>query len=222
MREAAERWPVWWDAELFGPPHREAELPILEELRDGLRRMKLVRRRARVLYATPLGRDLAADSDRLLRVLAADLGRGDPFTESVAAAMTDKLAAEGPCEHDDLVVSAFQEVGNGGWRDPDGDPPTERDISSVVTEVICRGEGYGVIARRPDSAGSRFRHGLLALTDGATVALGRGGDNSPGKTVLVFDVELRHRLLLQAHGFEGLVSVQVEIKSDGSAITQRP
>ena len=92
VREAAERWPVWWDAELFEPPHREAELPMLEELRDGLRRMKLVRRRARVLYATPLGRDLAADSDRLLRVLAADLGRGDPFTESVAAAMTDKLA----------------------------------------------------------------------------------------------------------------------------------
>lgn len=25
VRAAAERWPGWWDAELFGPPHREAE-----------------------------------------------------------------------------------------------------------------------------------------------------------------------------------------------------
>ncbi len=26
VREAAERWPHWWHAELFGPPHREADL----------------------------------------------------------------------------------------------------------------------------------------------------------------------------------------------------
>lgn len=23
VREVAERWPSWWEADLFGPPHRE-------------------------------------------------------------------------------------------------------------------------------------------------------------------------------------------------------
>jgi hypothetical protein len=29
VREAALRWPDWWNAELFGPPHREADLAVL-------------------------------------------------------------------------------------------------------------------------------------------------------------------------------------------------
>src|SRR2546425_6748320 len=35
VREAAERWPHWWDAELFGPPHPEADVPVLQALHDG-------------------------------------------------------------------------------------------------------------------------------------------------------------------------------------------
>lgn len=34
VREAAERWPGWWDADLFGVPHREADLRVLGELRE--------------------------------------------------------------------------------------------------------------------------------------------------------------------------------------------
>jgi hypothetical protein len=51
VREAAERWPDWWDAELFGAPHREADLAVLSALHEGLRRLRLVRRRGRWLYA---------------------------------------------------------------------------------------------------------------------------------------------------------------------------
>jgi hypothetical protein len=29
VREAAEHWPHWWRHELFGPPHRESDLPVL-------------------------------------------------------------------------------------------------------------------------------------------------------------------------------------------------
>ena len=53
VREIAERWPDWWNAELFGPPHREMDMPLLEELRQGLRRRRLVRRRGRKLIVRP-------------------------------------------------------------------------------------------------------------------------------------------------------------------------
>ena len=84
VREVAERLAGWWKAELFGPPHREADLAVLGALHDGLRRLRLVRRRGRVLHATARGRVLAGDPAALLEALAGDLGGSDPFTEMVA------------------------------------------------------------------------------------------------------------------------------------------
>ena len=84
VREIAERWPDWWNAELFGPPHREMDMPLLEALREGLKRRRLVRRRGRKLLITPRGRKLAADPIALLYELGLDLGGGDPFTAMVA------------------------------------------------------------------------------------------------------------------------------------------
>jgi hypothetical protein len=133
VREAADRWPGWWNAELFGPPHREADLAVLEALHDGLRRLKLVRRRARKLHTTARGRELAGDAAALLRVLIADLGGGDPFTEAVAAAVTGKLAAGAPCEHDDLVASALRETRAQGGRTPMAmHPPSATSRGSSV------------------------------------------------------------------------------------------
>ena len=40
--EAAERWPDWWNAELFGPPHREMDMALFEALREGLRLLRAV------------------------------------------------------------------------------------------------------------------------------------------------------------------------------------
>jgi hypothetical protein len=45
VREAAERWSGWWNAELFGVPHREADMALVGEPREGLLRKRLVRRR---------------------------------------------------------------------------------------------------------------------------------------------------------------------------------
>jgi hypothetical protein len=42
VRDVALRWPEWWNAELFGPPHRESDLAVLGALHEGLRRLKLM------------------------------------------------------------------------------------------------------------------------------------------------------------------------------------
>ncbi|MDP9272297.1 MAG: plasmid pRiA4b ORF-3 family protein, partial [Chloroflexota bacterium] len=190
VREAAERWPHWWSAELFGPPHREADLAVLGALHDGLRRLRLVRRRARTLYTTGRGKELLDDPAALLNVLIADLGAGDPFTETVAAAAIDTLAAGAQCDHDGLVATALSRARRGGWRDPDGLAPTDRTVSWVVSAVLCRGEAYGVIARRPDPTQSRFGRGSIALSDAGRLALGLDQAGSAGMAVLVFDAEL--------------------------------
>jgi hypothetical protein len=44
VREVAERWPGWWDPELFGAPDREDDLALLCELHGLLRGLRLVRR----------------------------------------------------------------------------------------------------------------------------------------------------------------------------------
>src|SRR6266550_3316212 len=95
VREAAERWPGWWDAELFGPPHREVDLAVLNALHDGLRRLGLVRRRGRRLHTTVRGRELADQPARLLEAFAGDLGAGDLFTAAVADSMIGVLRAHG-------------------------------------------------------------------------------------------------------------------------------
>jgi hypothetical protein len=74
-----------WNADLFGPPHREADLRVLAALREGLLRSKLMRRRGQKLYATPLGRELATRPALLINKRLADLGVADPFTEMIAA-----------------------------------------------------------------------------------------------------------------------------------------
>lgn len=104
VREAAERWPGWWNAELFGPPQREADVRVLEAVHDGLKRLRLVRRRGRVLHATARGRQLAADPRALLQALAEDLGGGDPFSEMVAVEVIDQLRAHEHREHDRLAA----------------------------------------------------------------------------------------------------------------------
>jgi hypothetical protein len=191
VREAAERWPGWWDAELFGPPHREADLAVLGALHDGLRRLKLMRRRSRKLYTTPRGRKLVGDDAELLRVLIADLSGGDEFATMVAAVVLDKLATGAQLEHDDLARPALARARRERWQDGDGQLPGEREVSWVLSEVLWRGEAYGVIGRFPQDGESRFRRSQIVLTAAASVVLGARDERpSAGAIVLVFDAEL--------------------------------
>jgi hypothetical protein len=190
VREAAERWPHWWDAELFGPPHREAEVPVLEALHDGLRRLRLVRRRGRTLHASARGRALAADPARLLDELASDLGGGDAFTEMLAESVIDTLAAQTSVEHDELVTPALYAARRGGWRDPAGNVPDERDVSWVVSEVLCRGEAYGLIERNRDPGEPRGLGYRISLSAAAAHALPDATGDADAAIALIFYAEL--------------------------------
>jgi len=190
VREAAERWPGWWKAELFGPPHREADLAVLEALHDGLRRLRLVRRRGRVLHATARGRVLAGDPAALLEALASDLGGGDPFTEMVAGEVIATLEARGACDHDQLVAPAVRAAHRGGWRDPAGNAPDEREVSWIVSEILCRGEAYGLIERERFAVGLSGSANGISLSAAARLVLGADRSDTGAMTALVFDARL--------------------------------
>jgi Plasmid pRiA4b ORF-3-like protein len=189
VREAAERWPDWWNAELFGVPHREADMALLEELREGLLRKRLVRRRGSKLLATAKGRKLLDDPIAMLYELALDLGGGDLFTSMVANVVVDGLEENAPCTHDELVVLAH-EASQWGWRDPDGNPPSERGVSWVVGDVLCRGEAYGLIERKPDPEKPHRWRELISLSQAARFVLGRDRSEIAGRSVFVFEAEL--------------------------------
>lgn len=194
VREAAERWPHWWHAELFGPPHREADLRPLGLLHAGLKRQRLLRRRGQRLHATKRGIALAEDPAALLDASIADLGGGDEFGEVVAGAIVAALRGRGARSPEDLSVEAADVVLRDGWRDPDGMPPHAGGLRADVYEVLWRGEAYGVFVAAPDpepeapSWRTRFD-----LSDGARDLLGlpaeaeASGDLAPA---LIFEAEL--------------------------------
>ena len=156
VREFAELWPGWWDAKLFGPPHREADLRMLELLHTGLKRLRLLRRRGRMLYATKRGRDLAADPVALLTALAGDLGGGKEFTEIVAGSIIDSLRGGLRRTSDDLAVEAAACALRDRWREQSGLPPTPDALGYDVAEVVARGEAYGLLCRGQPEDGSRW------------------------------------------------------------------
>jgi Plasmid pRiA4b ORF-3-like protein len=190
VREAALRWPGWWNAELFGEPHREADVRIVGTLREGLQRLGLMRRRNRTLRTSPRGRELAEDPLALLLVLAADLGGGDPFEEDAAEAVAGLLTARGQASHDHLARAALTRVARAGWAGPDGLPPDERELSAIVSDVLCRGEAYGLIRREIEPGGSRVVPTRISLTDGGTFVFRRDRPGFEEMPVLVFDAEL--------------------------------
>ena len=101
VREAAERWPQLWRHELFGPPHRESDLPVLEEVHAAVRRLRLMRRQRETLRTTARGRELLADPEALLKLLHDDLG-GDGFDGAAWLLIEEVLDQHGPLESDQL------------------------------------------------------------------------------------------------------------------------
>lgn len=205
VREAAERWPGWWDAELFGPPHREADLRVLCELHKGLRRLRLVRRRGRRLLATRRGLALAEQPKELLRVLSEDLGAGDPFTEAVASEIVGELCEQPHAAHEQLTGRALRRVYREGWAGPNGERPDKREVSWTVGDVLFRGEAYGLIERHPDASAHSLRSRGVALSPAGRMAFGAGRQDSRTMTVFIFDAQL-----LNAPGVSARVAVGSE------------
>lgn len=201
VREAVELWPDWWDSEVIGPPYREAEVRVLELLHDGLRRLGLMRRRGRLLRSTSRGRELAGEPRALLLVLVDDLGGGDEFTAVVASAVVAELG-DACCGYDRLAEAAATRARRDGWRDLDGQVPSPEDLMWPVGEVLARGEAYGLVERRPDLGGPKWRN-LMALSEAGhevfAVPSARGRDG----TALIFDAELQN-----APGVSALIAVE--------------
>ena len=178
------------------------DMPLLEELREGLRRHRLVRRRGRKLVISPRGRKLAADPIALLYELGLDLGGGDAFTAMVAERVVEALEENATCTREQLVAPAH-EAAQWGWRDQTtGHPPSEQGVSCVVGDVLCRGEAYGLIHHQPDPAEPKSWRTLVSLSPAARFVLGRRRTDVTGRAMFVFDAQL-----LNVRGVSATVAV---------------
>jgi hypothetical protein len=188
VRDAAARWPHWWRYELFGPPHRESDLPVLAEVHASLRRLRLMRRRRETLLTTARGRELLADPEALLKLLHDDLG-GDGFDGDAWLLIEELLHEQGPLESERLTEIVGRLLVVEGWRDADGAPPEGWALFDALQPVLRRAEGYGLVRRDRQSrtveltaAGETLAAVQPPVHDAIAAA--------PGDAALVCDAEL--------------------------------
>lgn len=145
----ASRRPHGWNHELFGPPHREAELPVLEAAHAGLRRLRLLRRQRETLRTTTRGRRLLTDPDALLAALHGDMGAADRFDADAWPLVEAALRDHGLLDVHRLIVRPLVHLQ--GWREEDGAAFGEHSLWHVLHPLVCRAEGYGLAQRSPNS-----------------------------------------------------------------------
>jgi hypothetical protein len=169
VREVAERWPSWWAADLFGAPSREDDVPLLTELHDLLRRVRLLRRTGKRLTTTARGRALAADPPALLRELTRPLIAGDTF-EAACGELAVALIVVGAVV--DYTPRLAEEVRPAivaaGWQ-AGGEPPAREHVSWAIADFLRPAEALGLIEPAPGD--TRLRSGPLHLTDVGRAAL---------------------------------------------------
>jgi hypothetical protein len=188
VREAAEHWPDWWRHELFGPPHRESDLPVLAEVHAALRRLRLMRRQRETLLTTARGREMLADPETLVKLLHDDLG-GDGFDGDAWLLIEEVLHEYGPLESDRLAEIVGWRLAVEGWRDADGARIEGWALFGALQPVLCRAEGYGLVRRQRDPLIFKLTtaaEGLAALEPPAAETI----TAAPGDAALVFDAEL--------------------------------
>lgn len=172
VREAAERYPQWWDAELFGPPHRETDVSRLNELHELLRTMGLLRRRGKRVFATKRARELAADPAALLVTLATELLAGDGFWPACAEYAAALMLAGSPIDFsDDLAHRVQPVIAADGWQ-TGGEAPDVRDVGWAIAAFLRPAEAIGLIAEdREAQHGKRYSSRKLKLTEAGRPAL---------------------------------------------------
>jgi hypothetical protein len=183
VREVAERWPDWWEAELFGPPHREDDVTSLWELNQLLRDLRLLRRKGRQVLATKRGRDLAADPPALLTELATELLHGENFYAACAELAVALILDGAPADFGEGLAERVQPaVAAAGWRSGE-EPPSVRDVSWNIAAFLRPALAIGVFAR--GEGGRRSREPLI-LTDAgraASVAALRARALAPAQSI---------------------------------------
>jgi hypothetical protein len=204
VREAAARWTHWWNHDLFGPPHRETDLPVLEATHAGLRRLRLMRRQREILHTTARGKRLLAEPEALLETLHADMGDGRGFDADAWLLIEAALHDHGPLASDRLTEIVGPLLGVEGWRDANGAVLESWSLMRALHPLLWRAEGYGLVRRSP-----RGEPLTLELT-AAGRRLAAGGPPPaaatipavPGDTAFVFDA-----VLLNAHGVRARLAV---------------
>lgn len=163
VREAVERFPGWWESELFGPPHQEAEVALLVALRDLVQRSRLLRRRKRRLLTTARGRAAREDSGVLLAAVAPRLIVGSPFEREVGELASAVLLVEREMSRDSLATTLHGAVAQ-LWRG-DGGPVDVRAVDRALSPFLDAVTSTGAM-----SVGSDWR---LSLADAGADLLAR-------------------------------------------------
>lgn len=144
VRSAVERFPDWWRAELFGPPHREDDVFALRELHELARRMRLLRRRGRKLVLTRFGAALREDPAALLRACVEQLLPADSFEGAVQELAAALLASRGTVDRGELEAAVHAAIVADGWH-ADGEPPDERDVAGAASGLLRLTEALGLV-----------------------------------------------------------------------------
>jgi hypothetical protein len=160
VREVAERWPSWWEADLFSPPDREDDVTPLWELHQLLRELRLLRRKGRRVLTTRRGRELAGEPSALLEALATELLRGEGFYAACAELAVALILDGASAEYGEALAAQVQPaVAAAGWRAGD-EPPSVRDISWHIASFLRPAEAIGALV----DEGGRSRPSRRQLT----------------------------------------------------------
>ncbi len=181
VREAADRWPGWWNAEIHGPPHRETDVALLHELHWQLRHLRLLRRTDRRLVTTARGRKLLADPAALLLAIATDLLAADDFRAACAELAVALLLAGFEADWSEpLAKRVHPAIVGEGWQSA-GEPPGVRDLSWAISDFIRPATAACLIERGCDFPFSREPLVLSSAGRAALIAALRVRALAPGK-----------------------------------------
>ena len=165
-----------WGLEGF-PGRGEADEPLVAELHEMARRMKLVRRRKRALHLTTLGRRALEDDDVRWQVACTSWVGGDDFDAHVcelalAVTLTEGLAT---ASHDDMRHRILGPMTEQGWSFGQGQAVGPQDIGWALGAFWRRGVIHGF-------TGPRFDGALTDLGRVAAVTALRARATGPGQS----------------------------------------
>jgi Plasmid pRiA4b ORF-3-like protein len=158
---------------VFGPPNREADLPVLEETHLGLRRLRLLRKDRETLRTTARGRALLEAPDALLAALRDGIGGDEPFNADAWPLVEAAVRDDGPINSERLAELIEPRLWQRGWQG---------DLRAAITPLLWRAEGYGLL--RTDWPVT------YRLTDAARRLAGPGRAAETGDAALILDAEL--------------------------------
>lgn len=144
VREAVEAFPWTYDVRLTGPPHQEADVRVLVEVHQGLRRSRLLLKRGKQVRTSKRGRVLLDDPAALRAALLEELAGGDPFSAELWGAVHERLQATGRTSSDDLERDARRRLSQRGWSLGGNSTADRMAFSWELMMVLARAEGYGV------------------------------------------------------------------------------